>query len=108
MIKKIELIGLPTIITGLSTLIASSLKGLVIKGTKTYFKERSRELITKYLTKYIQDHMSKTISTMIAQFIVTQIENNSDQLLKYGNTKEITRYLLNNIFKGLGDTLLQQ
>lgn len=43
---------------------------------------------------------------MISQFIVTQIENNADKLLRHGNAKEITRYIFNQIFKGLGDTLI--
>jgi sensor c-di-GMP phosphodiesterase-like protein len=43
---------------------------------------------------------------MISQFIVTQIENNADKLLHHRNAKEITRYILNQVFKDLGDTLI--
>jgi hypothetical protein len=87
-------------------MIASSLKGLIIRSGKAYFQQRSREILTKYLTKYIQDHMSKTISTIISQFIVTQIEQNADKLLQHGNAKQITRFILNKLFKGLGDQLI--
>jgi flagellar biosynthesis component FlhA len=78
----------------------------VIKGAKAYFTQQSKQILTKHITRFIQQNLSTTLSEMIAQFIVQQIENNADKLLQQGNTKMITKYLLNKIFKGLGNTVI--